>query len=303
MMVDIFGANLPHIVNGAFAASYVFMISVFNMIGRVFWASTSDYIGRRNAYFVFFGLGIPLYCSIPFCAQWASSDPSVAPLVVFYGASMLIFTMYGGGFATIPAYLADMFGTKYVGGIHGRLLTAWSTAGIAGPLLLTHLRTDSVRTAITDLSMKVDVTQFEARFGAPVSQLDSLVEAKTVTIARLMELCPPGVIDPTPGLYNSTMYCMAGLLGVAFISNTMIRPVHPKHHLVPAQSTVAPIQPAVAQPAVAHPTLAQSAQPLVPRFSLSTTGPRYLTKRTPGDSKRNPGDSSSKTAVEDCKKS
>ena len=139
MMSEIFGSTLPNIVDGAFAATYVVMISVFNMVGRFFWASTSDYIGRRATYWVFFSLGIALYCSIPFSAQSVSADPSVVWLVYFYAASMVIFTMYGGGFATIPAYLADIFGTKYVGGIHGRLLTAWSTAGVLGPLAITSL--------------------------------------------------------------------------------------------------------------------------------------------------------------------
>ncbi len=81
-----------------------------------------------------------LYCSVPFAANQVSASPAVVWLVLFYGATMSIFTMYGGGFATIPAYLADVFGTKFVGGIHGRLLTAWSTAGVVGPLAITSLR-------------------------------------------------------------------------------------------------------------------------------------------------------------------
>lgn len=108
--------------------------------------------------------------------------------------------MYGGGFATIPAYLADIFGTKYVGGIHGRLLTAWSTAGIVGPLAITKLRKASVDSAISDLSQQVDPGVFEAKFGAGLGQLQALVDAKTVTIARLMEIAPAGTVDPTPFL-------------------------------------------------------------------------------------------------------
>jgi hypothetical protein len=117
MMTEIFGTTLPSIVDGGFAATYVMMISVFNMLGRFFWASTSDYIGRRNTYWIFFALGIALYVSIPFVAQQVSVAPATIWLVYFYAATMLIFTMYGGGFATIPAYLADMYGTRYVGGI------------------------------------------------------------------------------------------------------------------------------------------------------------------------------------------
>ncbi len=129
MITEIFGSALPQVVTPAFAATYVVMISVFNMVGRFFWASTSDYIGRRATYWIFFALGIVLYLSVPWTATQVSASPQVLWLVVFYAATMIIFTMYGGGFATIPAYLADIFGAKFVGGIHGRLLTAWSTAG------------------------------------------------------------------------------------------------------------------------------------------------------------------------------
>ncbi len=231
MMSEIFGSTLPSVVDGAFAATYVVMISVFNMIGRFFWASTSDFIGRRNTYWIFFALGIVLYCSIPFSAQRVSVDPSVVWLVYFYAASMIIFTMYGGGFATIPAYLADVFGTKYVGGIHGRLLTAWSTAGVLGPLAITSLRESSISNAISNLVAKIDPTVFTSKFGAGIDQLDALVAQNSVTIAKLMEIAPPGTIDPTSSLYNTTMYLMAALLFVALLSNAAMRPVADKHHL------------------------------------------------------------------------
>jgi MFS family permease len=231
MITEIFGTTLPQIVDAAFAATYVVMISVFNMIGRFFWASSSDYIGRRNTYWIFFVLGILLYLSVPFTAQQVSADPAVVWLVYFYAATMIIFTMYGGGFATIPAYLADIFGAKYVGGIHGRLLTAWSTAGVLGPLAITSLRQNAVTQAIHDLMQNIDAATFAAHFGAPVSQLDLLVEQKTVTIASLMQIASPGTVDPTSSLYNSTMYLMAALLAVALVSNALMRPVDPKHHI------------------------------------------------------------------------
>ncbi len=231
MMTEIFGTTLPHIVDGAFAATYVVMISVFNMVGRFIWASTSDYIGRRNTYWIFFALGILLYCSIPYTAQQVSVNPVVVWLVYFYAATMIIFTMYGGGFATIPAYLADIFGTKYVGGIHGRLLTAWSTAGVLGPLAITSLRENAVTRAIDDLVGKIDPAAFIEAFGAGIDQLPALVQAKTVTIASLMDIAPPGTVDPTTNLYNSTMYLMALLLAIALVSNAFMRPVHPRHHM------------------------------------------------------------------------
>lgn len=231
MMTEIFGTTLPGIVDSTFAAIYVVMISVFNMLGRIFWASSSDYLGRRNTYWIFFALGIMLYCSIPYTAAKVSINPTVVWLVYFYAVTMIIFTMYGGGFSTIPAYLADIFGTKHVGGIHGRLLTAWSSAGVFGPLAITSLREISVTKAINDLAGKVDPDMFRMKFGAGLEQLDQLVAAKTVTISKLMEIAPPGTVDPTSNLYNSTMYLMAVLLFIALLSNAFMRPVDPKHHM------------------------------------------------------------------------
>jgi len=115
------------------AAGFAGLISLFNIGGRVFWASLSDYIGRKNTYFCFFLLGIALYASAPTFAAMGSK-------LLFVVAFCIILSMYGGGFATVPAYLADMFGTQFVGAIHGRLLTAWSTAGIVGPVVVNYLR-------------------------------------------------------------------------------------------------------------------------------------------------------------------
>ena len=179
----------------------------------------------------FFALGIALYVSIPYTAYQVSVSPAVLWLIYFYAVTMIIFTMYGGGFATIPAYLADMFGTKYVGGIHGRLLTAWSTAGVLGPLAITSLRESSVNSAINELVTLIDPAAFRAAFGTGVDQLDVLVTQNSVTIARLMEIAPSGTIDPTSSIYNSTMILMAVLLGIALVSNALMRPVDPKHHL------------------------------------------------------------------------
>ena len=231
MITEIFGSSLPQIVDTSFAATYVVMISAFNMVGRFIWASASDYVGRRNTYWIFFVLGIVLYLSIPFAAAQVSVNPSVVWLVYFYAATMIIFTMYGGGFATIPAYLADIFGAKYVGGIHGRLLTAWSTAGVLGPLAITSLRENSVNSAINDLVSKIDPVAFQTQFGAGVDQLELLVAQNSVTLSRLMEIAPAGTTDPTSSIYNSTMILMAMLLGIALLANALMRPVDPKHHL------------------------------------------------------------------------
>jgi MFS family permease len=115
------------------AAGFVGLLSLFNMGGRFVWASLSDTIGRKNTYYVFFLLGILLYAIVSSTARLGS----VAAFVLCYG---IILSMYGGGFATIPAYLKDLFGTRYVGAIHGRMLTAWSAAGVLGPVLVDYIR-------------------------------------------------------------------------------------------------------------------------------------------------------------------
>ncbi len=115
------------------AAGFAGLLSLFNIAGRFFWASLSDKLGRKITYFVFFALGIALYAGAPSFAHLGSK-------ALFVGAFCIILSMYGGGFATVPAYLADIFGTQYVGAIHGRLLTAWSTAGIIGPVVVNYIR-------------------------------------------------------------------------------------------------------------------------------------------------------------------
>ncbi|MDP9571883.1 UNVERIFIED_ORG: MFS family permease [Agrobacterium larrymoorei] len=117
----------------AIAAGFTGLLSLFNIGGRFFWASMSDKIGRKNTYFCFFILGIILYALAPTLALMGSK----ALFVLAFG---IILSMYGGGFATIPAYLADIFGTQFVGAIHGRLLTAWATAGIVGPVVVNYIR-------------------------------------------------------------------------------------------------------------------------------------------------------------------
>jgi MFS family permease len=123
----------PGQITAVAAAGFVGVLSLANMAGRFIWASTSDYIGRRSTYMIFFLLGIVLYAAVPSTAKMGS----VALFVLCYA---IILSMYGGGFATIPAYLKDIFGTRYVGAIHGRLLTAWSVAGVLGPVLVNYIR-------------------------------------------------------------------------------------------------------------------------------------------------------------------
>ncbi len=117
----------------AVAGGFTALLSLFNIGGRFFWASLSDKLGRKATYAVFFVLGGIMYASLP-------SSAAAGSKLAFVGAVCVILSMYGGGFATVPAYLADLFGTQMVGAIHGRLLTAWATAGILGPIVVGYMR-------------------------------------------------------------------------------------------------------------------------------------------------------------------
>ena len=120
-------------VNASAAAGFVGLLSLFNIGGRIFWASLSDYIRRKPTYTIFFTLGSVMYATIPFAGR-------IGSVPLFVACALVILTMYGGGFATIPAYIADIFGTQFVGAIHGRILTAWSAAGVLGPALVNYIR-------------------------------------------------------------------------------------------------------------------------------------------------------------------
>jgi MFS family permease len=136
----------------AVAAGFTGLLSLFNIGGRFFWASLSDLIGRKTTYYTFFALGIVLYVSAPWLAHAGSR-------ALFVLAICIILSMYGGGFATIPAYLADIFGTQLVGAIHGRLLTAWSTAGIIGPVVVSYIREFEIAAGVPRESV-YDVTLY-----------------------------------------------------------------------------------------------------------------------------------------------
>jgi MFS family permease len=128
-------------ISATAAAGMVGMLSIFNMAGRFFWASLSDYIGRKATYTTFFILGMALYAAVPTIASWEITG-------LFVLAYLVIMSMYGGGFATVPAYLRDLFGTAHVGAIHGRLLTAWSVAGILGPVLINYMREAQIEAGV-----------------------------------------------------------------------------------------------------------------------------------------------------------
>ncbi|MYS15675.1 OFA family MFS transporter [Streptomyces sp. SID4982] len=127
-MITDFFADSSTPVSVSAAAGFVALLSAANMAGRIGWSSTSDLIGRKNIYRVYLGVGAVMYLLL------ALFGDTSKPLFVL--CALVVLSFYGGGFATIPAYLKDLFGTYQVGAIHGRLLTAWSTAGVLGPLIV-----------------------------------------------------------------------------------------------------------------------------------------------------------------------
>ncbi|MFJ9175222.1 OFA family MFS transporter [Streptomyces sp. NPDC102360] len=178
MIMDFFSDTSTPVSVSA-SAGFVALLSAANMVGRIGWSSTSDLIGRKNIYRVYLGVGALMYLLI---VLWGDSSK---PLFVL--CALVILSFYGGGFATIPAYLKDLFGTYQVGAIHGRLLTAWSTAGVLGPLIVNWV---------------ADSQESAGKHGA--------------------------------NLYGLSLMIMIGLLVVGFVANELVRPVHARHHVVPA---------------------------------------------------------------------
>jgi len=213
----------------AFAATYVQLLAVGNLGGRFVWASASDKLGRKNTFAMFTCLGAPLYFALPYAVANAVGAESMAPLVLFYGSTIAIISFFGAGYSTVPAYESDLFGSKYVGAIHGRIMTASALSGITGPMIFTKLYDREEKRAMAELAQKVDAQAFLESFGSSLSELQSLVEAKAVNIPRLLELCPEGTVDPTPYLYDPAFRAMGVVMGVGALANFAIRPVHEKH--------------------------------------------------------------------------
>lgn len=198
------------------AAGFVGLLSLFNIAGRFFWASLSDRIGRKATYATFFALGIALYGLSPGFAHSGM-------LALFVGAFCIILSMYGGGFATVPAYLADMFGTQFVGAIHGRLLTAWSTAGIVGPVVVNYIREAQIaagipRAEVYDRTLYILSAMLVAGFIANL--LVRPVAAKWfMTKAEIAALHPEG---SSPTRTTSAGIGRGGLTGPALLAWTAV---------------------------------------------------------------------------------
>eukprot|EP01147_Barroeca_monosierra_P002537 gene2537-5457_t len=268
MILETFEASMPELVTLGFASTYIMALSAANLGGRVAWATISDYIGleneiinlfssilfmdvnrscqhgeltmnysfyvystyfsRKRTYAIFTGLSVPLYLSLPLYIQSSMTSPSILPLVGFYGTTMLLISLFGGAYSTTPAYEADVFGTKFVGATHGRMLTASAVGGLLGPTFATVLRDFSERSAIRDITAKVDASRFQQEFGCSPTEIDTLIQSKSITLSRVMSIAPSDIPDPTPLLYNSTLYSAAALLTLASCANLLVKPVDSK---------------------------------------------------------------------------
>ena len=225
MMTEIFGTTLPAIVDGTLRrdlraddqrVQHARPLRLGELVGLPRPAQhVLDLLRARHR-------AVPVD-SVGRAASQRARRPSIW-LVYFYAATMIIFTMYGGGFATIPAYLADMFGTRYVGGIHGRLLTAWSLAGVLGPWRSRCCASARSTRRFATSSRTIDPAAFPAgvrRRHRPARRADRAADRDD---REAHGDRAAGTVDPTPSLYNSTMYLMAALLAIALVANALMGP-------------------------------------------------------------------------------
>ena len=190
-------------------------------------------IGRRNTFHLYTLGSVPIFCSVPWLITQCVNDPE-GPLANIYLAafclsSVAVISVLGGVFSVLPAYEADLYGPKYVGPIHGRFLLAAAVSTTLGPALILNIRKMAETRALADLLSKVDPQAFTAKFGADLSSAQSLIEAKTLTISKLMTIMPAGTVDPSPFLYNNTMYTCAALVSLASALHFMVKPVNTKY--------------------------------------------------------------------------
>ena len=229
LMSDTFGTLLPDIVTASFASTYILILSFGNLSGRIGWGVLSDYFGRRAVFHLFTFGSLGLYLSLPYLVSQIVETKAALPLALFCGGTCLTLSFMGGAYAILPAYEADLFGAKYVGANHGRMLLASSMAAILGPSMILTLRNIGERSAINGLLKHIDASTFQQKFGANISEAQQLIEAKTITINKLMEVMPSHIQDPTPFMYNTSFYSIAGLMGIAAMAHYMVSPVNQKY--------------------------------------------------------------------------
>jgi len=233
MTSEVFSGALPLVVTASWTSSYLMLLSVANLSGRFGIGSLSDYIGCRPSFNMIIAGSLPIYLSAPYLVHQVAASGNALPLYAFCGSTFVAVFLSCGVISTTPAYEAALFGTRNVGAVHGRMLLFNSLAAVAGPNLFINLRSSSEHGAIRDLLPLVDPVRFEERFNVPIAECQQLIDAKTLTISKLLTLAPPSVADPTPFIYDSTMYTMAGLVCAAAVSHNLIKPVNSTLFLTP----------------------------------------------------------------------
>jgi len=209
--------------------------------GRIFWPLLSDVLAKKVAKDPFYGRKLTYAIILHMSVQGHSP---VLCLILFSIAVYGITSGFGGAAATRPALCGDLFGTKNVGIMTARQLSVVMPAAFMGPRLVGYFRQNSIRDAILDLTSKAEDSVFYKTFGAGKDQIELLIEQKTVTINRLLEILPPEIPDPTPFMYDKTMFVMATLQGLAFCLNLSLKPMSPKYHETPdPKSTHTPTTP------------------------------------------------------------
>jgi len=239
---EAFGQNLPLMVTAGFTSAFVAGMSAANLTGRIVIPSISDTVGkviggdpfyaRKYTYTALWSTAPFLYGGIIWSIHECASNPSVVPLAVFTGSTLGILSIFGGSTANRPAMIADIFGLKNMGVITARQLSVVMPASFLGPQTVAYFRKADTEKAIIDLSSKVDDNVFEQAFGAGKESLSCLIDSNTVTISRLLELAPH-LQDPTPYLFDTSMYLMAGCQLAALSTNLALRPVCPPNSKVP----------------------------------------------------------------------
>jgi len=237
MMTEAFGSALPDMVTAGFTSTFVAGMSAANLSGRIFFPTVSDYLARWRGGDPFFarkyvqsamwGASPLMYLGIVWSIHRCVEQPSVLPLAVFSGCTLGILSVFGGSTANRPAMIGDLFGLKSLGVITARQLSVVLPSAFLGPRIVAYYRDQSTVEAISDLSTKIDDETFHHAFGATKDALPTLIDSKAVTITRLLDLIPKelAVQDPTPFLYDKSMYIMAGCQIVALASNFALRPM------------------------------------------------------------------------------
>jgi len=234
MMAETFGSNLPNIVTAGFTSSFVAAMSMANLSGRLFWPTVSDVIAkyqggnpfyaRKQTYLAMWAVSPICYGGVYWGVHECVRNPSILPLAVFSASFLTLLTSFGGTTATRPALMSDAYGERSTAVQTARQLSVVLPAAFLGPQIVAHCREGSTHKAIEELSTHVDDRAFHHAFGADKDVLPELIDTKTVTISRLMDLVPDTVQDPTPFLYDNAIMVMGGFSLAALATKSFLTP-------------------------------------------------------------------------------